>query len=115
MHIEDIQDQVELALMREGEHKVARAYVLYREEHARERNSAREVEEEAPILHITLEDGSRHPLETSRLHVLVDEACVGLEGVTPDVIVDDTLRNLFDGVLEKDLSAAIGYMGSDSI
>lgn len=30
-HIEDIQDQVELALMRSGEHNVARAYVLYRE------------------------------------------------------------------------------------
>src|SRR5256885_2330856 len=29
-HIEDIQDQVELALMRSGEHDVARAYVLYR-------------------------------------------------------------------------------------
>ncbi len=28
-HIEDIQDQVELALMRGGEHNVARAYVLY--------------------------------------------------------------------------------------
>ena len=34
-HIEDIQDQVELALMRSGEHDVARAYVLYREERAR--------------------------------------------------------------------------------
>ena len=36
-HIEDIQDQVELALMRSGEHDVARAYVLYREERTRER------------------------------------------------------------------------------
>ena len=37
LHIEDIQDQVELALMRNGEQKVARAYVLYREERSRER------------------------------------------------------------------------------
>jgi ribonucleoside-diphosphate reductase alpha chain len=29
--IEDIQDQVELALMRDGEHAIARDYVLYRE------------------------------------------------------------------------------------
>ena len=36
-HIEDIQDQVELALMRSGEHDVARAYVLYREERSRAR------------------------------------------------------------------------------
>ena len=31
IHIEDIQDQVELALMRDEHHKVARAYVLYRD------------------------------------------------------------------------------------
>ncbi len=36
-HIEDVQDQVELALMRGEHHKVARAYVLYREERTRER------------------------------------------------------------------------------
>jgi ribonucleoside-diphosphate reductase alpha chain len=40
-HIEDIQDQVELALMRSGEHDVARAYVLYREKRAQERAAAR--------------------------------------------------------------------------
>ena len=42
IHIEDIQDQVELALMRSGEHKVARAYVLYREERAQERRKHEE-------------------------------------------------------------------------
>src|SRR6266436_7818550 len=43
-HIEDVQDQVELALMRSGEHDAARAYVLYREERAkaRSREKARE-------------------------------------------------------------------------
>src|SRR3954471_5404856 len=40
-HIEDVQDQVELALMRSGEHQIARAYVLYREERARERAAKR--------------------------------------------------------------------------
>ena len=37
IHIEDIQDQVELALMRDEHHKVARAYVLYREQRAASR------------------------------------------------------------------------------
>ena len=37
IHIEEIQDQVELALMRGGEHEVARAYVLYREKRSQER------------------------------------------------------------------------------
>ena len=36
-HIEDIQDQVELALMREGHQQISRAYVIYRDEHARAR------------------------------------------------------------------------------
>ncbi len=39
LHIEDIQDQVELSLMRGGHHKVARAYVLYREERAKARRA----------------------------------------------------------------------------
>jgi ribonucleoside-triphosphate reductase len=37
LHVEDIQDQVELALMRAGEYAVARAFVLYREQHAQMR------------------------------------------------------------------------------
>jgi ribonucleoside-diphosphate reductase alpha chain len=44
-HIEDIQDQVELALMRAGEHHIARAYVLYREERARARAKERDKQE----------------------------------------------------------------------
>ena len=36
-HIEDVQDQVELGLMRGGHHEVARAYVLYREKRSQER------------------------------------------------------------------------------
>src|SRR6476660_9718331 len=36
-HIEDVQDQVELGLMRGGHHEIARAYVLYREKRTQER------------------------------------------------------------------------------
>ncbi|MCU0934878.1 MAG: ATP cone domain-containing protein, partial [Gammaproteobacteria bacterium] len=107
VHIEDIQDQVELALMRAGEQRVARAYVLYREERARAR-AAKAVEAgEERVLHVTLEDGSRRPLDPARLEALVDEACQGLEEVTAGAIVDDALRNLFDGVTEKDLATAL--------
>src|SRR5680860_875824 len=55
VHIEDIQDQVELALMRAEEQKVARAYVLYREEHARERARHEPVEAHP---HLTVKQGS---------------------------------------------------------
>ncbi|MFW6021336.1 MAG: ribonucleotide reductase N-terminal alpha domain-containing protein, partial [Guyparkeria sp.] len=111
VHIEDIQDQVELALMREGHHKVARAYVLYREQQAQKR--AAEMEEEAetasekPALRVTRFDGTTAPLDTARLSRLVDEACAGLEGVDNQRIVDETIRNLYDGVAEHEVSTAL--------
>jgi ribonucleoside-diphosphate reductase alpha chain len=93
VHIEDIQDQVELALMRSGEHKVARAYVLYREEQARKRAeeaAAQATEVSDSLVNVTLADGSTRPLDIQRLRRLVDEACAGLEAVTVESILDDT-------------------------
>jgi len=111
VHIEDIQDQVELALMRGGEHKAARAYVLYREEQARKRAEEKaanaQAGEEETLVNITLADGSTRPLDVARLRALVSEACEGLEAVTVDSILDDTCRNLFDGVKEEDVSKAL--------
>ena len=111
VHIEEIQDQVELALMRSGEHKVARAYVLYREEQARKRaeeTAARRAEGEGQReIHVTLADGSQRPLDVERLRRLVAEACDGLNDVTVESILDDSCRNLFDGVKETDVSQAL--------
>jgi len=107
VHIEDIQDQVELALMRAGEHKVARDYVLYREARAREREArekaARADGAEEQRVNVTLPDGSRQPLDVDRLRDLAEEACRGLDETDPQRILDDTCRNLFDGVKEEDV------------
>src|SRR5687767_7023384 len=94
-HIEDIQDQVELALMRSGEHDVARAYVLYREERAKAR--AHEKTARKDELHV-VEGGSRKPLDRERLQRLVESACEGLTDAKPDAILESTLRDLYDGV-----------------
>ncbi len=107
VHIEDIQDQVELALMRQGEHKIARAYVLYREEHARERAKAAAAPPAEPVLHVTLADGSTRPLDKAQLTTLVTEACAGLDAVQAEVILQDTYRNLFDGVRTEDVDKAL--------
>jgi len=109
VHIEDIQDQVELALMRSGEQKTARAYVLYREEQNRKRAEelAADDTHEEHVVNITLEDGSTRPLNIKRLRKLVTEACSELEAVTIEAILDDTCRNLFEGVKEKDVSQAL--------
>jgi len=109
VHIEDIQDQVELALMRAGEHKVARDYVLYREARARERaeKAASAAAHEESQIRVTLPDGSTRPLDLERMRRLVDEACRDLEGVDAGAILADTHRNLFDGVKEADVGQAL--------
>ncbi len=109
IHIEDIQDQVELALMRSEHQKVARSYVLYREEHSRLRaEKAKEAEAPAAeVLHVTLADGSRRPLDEARLRKVVDEACAGLANVDGGWILEETRRNLFDGVPEKDVAPSL--------
>ena len=106
-HIEDVQDQVELALMRSGEHDVARAYVLYRAKQMEERRLAKEAAGattiSAPQIHV-LENGERKPLELSRVTSLIGAACQGLEKhVDADAIVAETLKNLYDGVPVEEL------------
>ncbi|BCX88629.1 ribonucleoside-diphosphate reductase alpha chain [Methylomarinovum tepidoasis] len=105
VHIEDIQDQVELALMRGGFHKVARAYVLYREERARLRAEKAKAENkpEAPQLHVTDEHGQRKPLDEGRMARLVKESCQGLEDPDPQWILQEAKRNLYDGVPENEV------------
>ena len=101
-HIEDVQDQVELAMMRAGEHQVARSYVLYRDERARERAKRIQeaVESVRPRLYVMI-GGAKEPLDTDRLEALITSACEHLhEGadVDPKKILDATLRDLYDGV-----------------
>lgn len=100
-HIEDVQDQVELGLMRGGHHEVARAYVLYRERRTQER--AQQAEQQVlapptPQLYV-LDGGARVALDPRRLQALIESACVNLGAdVKADPIVAETMRNLYDGV-----------------
>lgn len=108
-HIEDIQDQVELALMRSGEHDVARAYVLYRAKRMDERRQQLEAQAAgkpdaaAPQIHV-LVDGRPQVLEVGQVRALISAACVGLEKlVDPEAILIETLKNLYDGVPVEEL------------
>lgn len=106
-HIEEIQDQVELALMRGEHHKVARAYVLYREARAKER-AAESAPAAAPSiqLSVTNADGSKSQLDERRLIGVVEEACAGLADVSPEPILAETRRNLYDGITLDELALA---------
>ena len=98
-HIEDVQDQVELGLMRGGHHDIARAYVLYRDRRAQERaRQATPEAPQAPVLHV-IDGGQRIELDLQQLQSLIENACAGLSAdVKPDPIVAETMRNLYDGV-----------------
>ena len=109
-HIEDVQDQVELGLMRGGHHEVARAYVLYRERRAQERSRHQPAatEPRAPELSV-VDNGHRVPLDQAALRALIESACEGLgDEVRAEPILNETRRNLYDGVpMDEVYKAAI--------
>jgi ribonucleoside-diphosphate reductase alpha chain len=112
VHIEDIQDQVELALMRAGEHKVARSYVLYRAERARLRaekdaKSKKKGKKAENVIHVKMDSGDLKPLDEERLRKIVAEAVDGLEGVSAEQVMTATMRNLYDGISEKEVATAL--------
>ncbi|HWV14632.1 MAG TPA: ribonucleoside-diphosphate reductase subunit alpha [Cellvibrio sp.] len=111
IHIEEIQDQVELVLMRSGEQKIARDYVLYRESHSRmraeKRASAQQPDAEYPSINVTLANGDRAPLDIARMRTIVSEACANLKGVEEKAILDEAMRNLYDGVNESDVNTSL--------
>ncbi len=108
-HIEDVQDQVELGLMRGGHHEIARAYVLYRERRNQERAHIKEEQTPAaPALHV-IDNGQRVVLDIQNLQRLINDSCAGLGAdVKPDPILAETMRNLYDGVpMDEVYKAAI--------
>ncbi len=111
-HIEDIQDHVELALMRGGEHQVARAYVLYREQRSQERAKQKADERAArgaqgPIN--VIDKGVKRPLDVAKLSALIDASCAGLgSDVNGAAILEGVLKDLYDGVpVDEVFKAAI--------
>lgn len=108
LHIEDIQDQVELALMRSGHYKIARAYVLYREEHrkAREADAKRPAGNDKGLM-ITMPDGEVRPLDLARIDTIVEEACRNLANVNPEPVIKEALRNLYNQAKLEDVHKAL--------
>jgi ribonucleoside-diphosphate reductase alpha chain len=110
LHIESIQDLVELALMRAGEQKVARSYVLYREKRRldREQDAQPVVSAEDSIgIDVTYPDGSVAALSRKVLEQRLASACKGLEGVDSSAILNDAIRNLYSGIKLEDVYASL--------
>ncbi|MCC6981454.1 MAG: ribonucleoside-diphosphate reductase subunit alpha [Candidatus Melainabacteria bacterium] len=104
LHIEHIQDQVEIGLMRSGEHEVARRYVLYRDERAKERSANKSDADGAHTITVIGANGKAKKLDVAELSSMIDDACAGLgEAASPANIVESTLSSLYDGVSEVEV------------
>ena len=109
LHIEEIQDQVELQLMRSEELDVAKSYILYRAGRTQERKKETiEVDiPNVPKINITKTDGSKVPLDVERVASLINDACEGLEEVSVKEVLDEALKNLYDGVSISDMRTSL--------
>lgn len=114
--VEEIQDQVELALMRMAMqrkdlskelHNVLSGYIIYREQHRKAREAKTKQAKPHNGINVTLDDGKKIPLDISELEQVVTEACQNLEYVEVKPIIDDTVKSLFDGVKAKDVRKAL--------
>ena len=110
LHIEEIQDQVELQLMRKEEYQVARSYILYREERAKKRGKPEkktiELDKEVNIS-VTKKNGETVPLDVARLSSIITDACEGLDDVDPKAVLEESIGNLYDGVSVADMRASL--------
>ena len=110
LHIEEIQDQVELQLMRKEEYKVARSYILYRAERAKKRGKSEkktiQLDKEVSIS-VTKKNGETAPLDVARLSAIITDACEGLDDVDPKAVLEESIGNLYDGVSVADMRSSL--------
>ena len=92
--------------MRSGEHEVARAYVLYREERRHERDLEGVKRPDAQI-HVVHANGERKELNIKHVYAVIQAACEGLLEVNPKLILDEALKNLYDGVSEEEVFKSV--------
>jgi len=109
LHIEEIQDQVELQLMRSEELDVAKSYILYRAERTQERKKEKlEIElPDTPSINITKSDGTVVPLDVEKVAGLISDACENLNEVSINEVLDEALKNLYDGVSIADMRTSL--------
>ena len=109
LHIEEIQDQVELQLMRSEELEVAKSYILYRAGRTQERKKeATSIDiPDTPNINVAKSDGSLVPLNVERLAGLINDACEGLDEVSVNEVLEEALKNLYDGVSIADMRTSL--------
>ncbi len=106
LNIEEIQDQVEIMLMKAGYYEVAREYIVYREERTRLRELRLESPAEPLPLQVQLRDGSSQDLNWDLVQAALQVACDGLEHVDPKPILEILRKDVYNGMPIDDLRTA---------
>lgn len=116
LDIELIQDAVEVALMKQGHHDVARRYIIYREERRKARALSTPIGEVSFQLHVTLRDGARKLLEPQRIRRTIIRACRGFEDrCQMREMAEEVLKNLYDGVRLDEIEKAMIFSAKTRI
>lgn len=111
INIEHIQDRVELVLMRSGEHQVARSYVLYREERAKEREGKdsrkKQLRVKEETILITQPDGSQTEVAKKLFADLIARACKNIKDVDSKLLTAECMKGFYKGMTIKDVNEAL--------
>lgn len=106
IEIEMIQDVVELTLMKAGEHKVARAYVLYRNQRESDRTEQSKPHQKNTFT-ISVTEHSEPSITEEWLNNYVTQACSALEPINLEPIIFEAKQNLFDGISINDVKKSL--------
>ncbi|MBL8814383.1 MAG: ribonucleoside-diphosphate reductase subunit alpha [Planctomyces sp.] len=110
--VEQVQDMVEIELMKRGHYRVARRYIVYRAEHAKirslqQQDTLEESETVRPRLYVKLEDGVRVPFDSNRIRRRLELACAGLPDCESDDLLQEVMKSVFDGISISEIYRAM--------
>ncbi|PZR99845.1 MAG: ribonucleoside-diphosphate reductase subunit alpha [Candidatus Nephthysia bennettiae] len=109
-NVENVQDIVEKHLMREERYEAAKAYILYRADHHKRREATRLQSAEAARrgrLTVKTEDGRAELLNVRKLEDGVGRAARDLEGVSPELVVEEAVKGVYDGIPTAQVERAL--------
>ncbi len=108
-NVEEIQDYVERALMERGYFEVAKAYIIYRYEHAKIREEEKKQIEQKIDAHeliVAKDDGAHDIFSPARVMTMMRELLSEEEqrDVNLDFILEQLKREVYDGITTKEIS-----------
>ena len=99
-------------LMKAGYHDVARSYILYREQRAKARRADQNIQEQNVFvtwdkkISYKTKTGEDKPVNFKDIAFQIESCCQGLENVSSQKILNEAVKNYFQGIGEEQITAA---------